>query len=315
MNEPLKHALKAWGAQHVRMIKDRENAVHEVRIAGKPAALRLHRPGYQSEAAIRSELDWMGALAKKGMRVPAPIALPSGDTVLVLGENQSATMVSWVEGAPIGEGGVPLQGTAEEQAALYRNVGAELAKLHNLTDEITLPEGFTRHRWDIPGLLGDDPFWGRFWECPALSEDERNMVLRARAVAHDLASVFLENGADFGLIHADALRENVFIHNGLLTLIDFDDAGFGFRLYDLAVMMTQNVDEPAYEAIKTAALAGYQDHRALSQEAEHLLPMFLMMRRFASMGWAVPRYDPTGPEVANYTQKAVTAARDFLAKA
>lgn len=312
MSTALKQALKAWGAQHVRMIKDRENAVHEVRVAGKPAALRLHRPGYQSEAAIRSELDWMGALAERGMRVPSPIPTTDGNLVISMGSDQLATMVTWVEGAPIGESGVPLEGTAEEQAALYRKVGAELAKLHNLTDEITLPDGFTRHRWDIPGLLGDDPFWGRFWECPALSEDDRNVVLRARAVAHDLATVYLENGADFGLIHADVLRENVFVHNGFLTLIDFDDAGFGFRLYDLAVMMTQNVDEPAYEAIKSAALAGYRDHRALSQEAEDLLPMFLMMRRFASMGWAVPRYDPTGPEVASYTQKAVTAARNFL---
>ncbi|MCK0141022.1 phosphotransferase [Aliiroseovarius sp. F20344] len=312
MSTVLKQALKAWGAQHVRMIKDRENAVHEVRVAGKPAALRLHRPGYQSEAAIRSELDWMGALAEKGMRVPAPIPTTDGNLVFSMSSDQLATMVTWVEGAPIGEGGVPLEGSAEEQAALYRKVGAELAQLHNLTDGITLPDSFTRHRWDIPGLLGDDPFWGRFWECPALSEDDRNMVLRARAVAHDLATVYLENGADFGLIHADALRENVFVNNDLLTLIDFDDAGFGFRLYDLAVMMTQNVDEPAYEAIKTAALAGYRDHRALSQETEDLLPMFLMMRRFASMGWAVPRYDPNGPEVASYTQRAVAAARGFL---
>ncbi|WP_298904827.1 phosphotransferase [uncultured Aliiroseovarius sp.] len=312
MSTTLKQALKAWGAQHVRMIKDRENAVHEVRISGKPAALRLHRPGYQSEAAIRSELDWMAALAAKGMRVPSPIPTKDGDLVFSLGSDQCATMVSWVEGAPIGESGVPLQGTVKDQAALYRKVGAELAKLHNLTDDITLPDGFTRHRWDIPGLLGDDPFWGRFWECPALREDERNMVLRARAVARDLATVYLENGADFGLIHADALRENVFIHKGLLTLIDFDDAGFGFRLYDLAVMLSQNEDEPAYEAIKAAALAGYRDHRALSQEAEDLLPMFLMMRRFASMGWAVPRYDPADPKVTSYTQKAVTAARRFL---
>lgn len=312
MNTVLKQALRAWGAQHVRMIKDRENAVHEVRVAGKPAALRLHRPGYQSAAAIQSELDWMEALAGKGMRVPSPIPTTDGHLVFSMGNDQLATMVTWVEGAPIGEGGVPLDGSVADQTALYRQVGAEIAKLHNLTDEITLPDGFTRHRWDIPGLLGDDPFWGRFWECPALNDDDRNMVLRARAVAHDLATVYLENGADFGLIHADALRENVFVHNDALTLIDFDDAGFGFRLYDLAVMMTQNEDEPAYDAIKAAALAGYREHRALSQEAEDLLPMFLMLRRFASMGWAVPRYDPTGPEVASYTQKAVTAARNFL---
>ncbi|MCK0140362.1 phosphotransferase [Aliiroseovarius sp. F47248L] len=308
----LERALAAWGATDIRMIKDRENVVHEVLVNGHPAALRLHRPGYQSADAIRSELDWMAALDAAGMSVPAPIPTLMGDMVADLGEGQIATMVSWVDGAPIGEGGVPLPGSKAEQVALYHKVGAEIAKLHNLTDALTLPTNFSRHRWDIPGLLGDNPFWGRFWECPALSDDDYALIQRARAVAHDRATVFLENGADFGLIHADALRENIFVHNGELTLIDFDDAGFGFRLYDLAVMMTQNEDEPAYEAIRTAALAGYRAHRALSQEAEDLLPLFIMIRRFASMGWAVPRYDPTGPEVVSYTRKAVTAARRVL---
>ena len=308
----LKRALEVWGAQDIRLIKNRENIVHEVRVGGRPAALRLHRPGYQSKAAIQSELDWMAGLAAAGMRVPAPIPTRAGDTVADRGAGQIATVVTWVDGAPIGEGGVPLQGSEAEQVALYRKVGGEIATLHNLTDAMTLPDTFARHRWDIPGLLGETPFWGKFWECPALTEDERALIQRARAVAHDRATAFMDNGADFGLIHADVLRENVFIHDGILTLIDFDDAGFGFRLYDLAVMMTQNVGEPAYEAIKAAALAGYREHRTLSQEAEDLLPMFLMMRRFASMGWAVPRYDPEGPEVASYTQKAVTAARNFL---
>ncbi|MCI2395764.1 phosphotransferase [Aliiroseovarius sediminis] len=308
----LKKALAAWGAQDIRMIKDRENVVHEVRVGGSPAALRLHRPGYQSAGAIRSELDWMAALARAGMRVPAPIPTRSGDTVADLGAGQIATVVSWVDGAPIGEGGVPLAGSKAEQVALYHKVGTELAMLHNLTDAMTLPDGFTRHRWDIPGLLGDNPFWGRFWESPALSESERALVLRARAVAHDMATAFAGGGADFGLIHADALRENIFVHNGDLTLIDFDDAGFGFRIYDLAVMMTQNEDEPAADAIRDAAIAGYRAHRAFPKQAEDLLPMFIMMRRFASMGWAVPRNPPGSPVAREYADKAVRAARAFL---
>ncbi|MCK8463984.1 phosphotransferase [Aliiroseovarius sp. S1339] len=308
----LKQALEAWGAQDIRMIKDRENVVHEVRVGGRPAALRLHRPGYQSKAAIRSELDWMAGLAAAGMRVPAPIPTLSGDTVADLGAGQIATVVTWVDGAPIGEGGVPLTGSKAEQVALYRKVGGELATLHNLTDQMTLPDGFDRHRWDIPGLLGDTPFWGKFWESPALSDEDRALVLRARAVAHNIATAFAKDGADFGLIHADALRENIFVHNGDLTLIDFDDAGFGFRIYDLAVMMTQNEDEPAADAIRDAAIAGYRAHRAFSDQAEALLPMFIMMRRFASMGWAVPRNPAESPAVREYAEKAVRAARAFL---
>ncbi|WP_298570649.1 phosphotransferase [uncultured Aliiroseovarius sp.] len=308
----LQDALKAWRAQDIRMIKDRENIVHEVRVDSRSAALRLHRPGYQSPAAIQSELDWMAALARAGMRVPAPIPTASGDTVVRLGDGQCATMITWVEGKPIGEGGVPLDGGANQHCALYRRVGREIATLHNLTDQLSLPTKFSRHRWDIPGLLGDQPFWGRFWESPALSADERALVLRARAVAHDKATAFAENGADFGLIHADALRENIFIHKGDLTLIDFDDAGFGFRLYDLAVMMTQNEEEPAADAIRDAAIAGYRELRPLPDDAEALLPMFVMMRRFASMGWAVPRNPADSPVVREYAVKAIRAARAFL---
>lgn len=308
----LNAALTAWGAQHIRLIKDRENIVHELRINGQPAALRLHRPGYQTDATIRSELDWMAALAAEGMRVPAPIAAKNGDTVVDLGAGQLATVVTWVSGAPIGEGGVALPGPASKQIALYHKVGQLLAQLHNLTDQWTPPQGFTRHRWDIAGLLGNNPFWGRFWESPALNDAERGLVMRARAVAHDMATVFQENGADFGLIHADALRENVFFDQGELTLIDFDDAGFGFRLYDLAVMMTQNEDEPAADGIRDAALAGYRSMRDLPQDAEALLPMFVMMRRFASMGWAVPRYPAESETTKAYAEKAVRAAEAFL---
>jgi len=309
----LKEALRAWGARHIRLIKDRENAVHELRIGGDRAALRLHRPGYQSEAAIRSEITWMGALAAAGMSVPAPISTPDGQQVVALSTGRLATVVSWVEGEPIGESGVPLAGDEAEQVALFHALGREVARMHNLTDAMELPDGFHRHAWDLDGLLGETPFWGRFWECPALTAEERHLVNRARAVARDRAQAYAENGADFGLIHTDVLRENAFVKNGAITLIDFDDAGFGFRLYDLAVMMSQNEGEPAYPAIRAAAIAGYRKLRDLSDEAEELLDMFLMLRRFASMGWAVPRYADDPETLQLYTDRAVNAARAFLA--
>ena len=309
----LQEALRAWGARDIRLIKDRENVVHEVRIGATRAALRLHRPGYQTEAAIRSEIIWMGELSRAGMRVPSPVVTPDGQQVVSLSTGRLATVVSWVEGDPIGESGVPLEGTRDDQVAIFHALGREVARMHALTDAMELPDGFQRHAWDLDGLLGEAPFWGRFWECPALTAEERALINRARHVAHDQAQAFLEDGADFGLIHADVLRENAFVKDGQITLIDFDDAGFGFRLYDLAVMMTQNEGEPHYAAIRAGALAGYRELRVLSDEAEGLLDMFVMLRRFASMGWAVPRY-PEGSETLRlYTDKAIKAARAFLA--
>ena len=64
-------AVSHWNGEVIRMLSNRENAVFEVRVPIGRAALRLHRIGYQSDAAIRSELWWCAALAASGAAVPA----------------------------------------------------------------------------------------------------------------------------------------------------------------------------------------------------------------------------------------------------
>ena len=309
----LAEALAAWGGTSARLIKDRENAVYEVALAGNRAALRLHRVGYQSLAAIRSEITWMRELARAGMSVPAPVPAMSGEAVVTLANGRLATVVSWMEGQPLGAAGEPLAGTPGEQATLFHAVGREVARLHNITDGLDLPDGFHRHAWDIEGLLGEQPFWGRFWESPALSPSERALVQEVRGLARHRLRAFAEEGGDFGLIHADVLRENVFVDRGRVSLIDFDDAGFGFRLYDLATLMSQNEEEAHHGELRDAALAGYRSERALPEDAAALLPLFVLLRRFASMGWVVPRAGAGSGKVRLYAERAVRAAEAFLA--
>lgn len=300
-------ALAAFGGGRARLIKDRENAVYSAELPGGRAAVRLHRPGYQTLAAIRSELDWMRLLAAEGVAVPEPLAEP-----VTLSTGRIATAVRWVAGAPLGDGGMPLSGDLSDQTARFRAVGRAVAELHNATDRIGFAAGFTRHSWDIEGLLGEAPFWGRFWENPTLTDEEREIVLAARTRARARLEGFAARGGDFGLIHADVLRENVMLAGGRVTLIDFDDAGWGFRLYDLATLMTQNIVEPDPAALQAAALAGYRDARPLSDADAALLPTFVMLRRFASMGWIVPRAEAGDPRVRVFADRAVAAARGML---
>ena len=116
-------ALAAFGGRAARLIAERENAVYAAELPGGKAAIRLHRPGYQTPAAIRSELDWMAALAKAGVRVPAPLGGP-----VTLSTGRLATAVRWVEGTPLGEGGAPLPGSALEQIERFRAVGRAVAR-------------------------------------------------------------------------------------------------------------------------------------------------------------------------------------------
>jgi Ser/Thr protein kinase RdoA (MazF antagonist) len=219
-----------------------------------------------------------------------------------------ASAVAWVEGAPLGEDRVPLSGSVAEQAATHRALGRLIAQVHATTDSLTLPEGFVRPRWDIDGLLGEAPLWGRFWDHPALTPDEAALArstrdyLRERLTDHARA-------ADQGLIHADILRENVFVSDGSPSLIDFDDAGFGFRLYDLGTAMIQNLDEPGLAAIAEALVEGYAETRVVDPA---MVQVFTLMRRWASVGWTMPRLAAGSPVHRSHITRALRLTEVLL---
>jgi Ser/Thr protein kinase RdoA (MazF antagonist) len=306
-------ALAAWGLAEapVRLLSHRENRVYAVDLpGGGRAVLRLHRQGYHAPAALKSELAFMSALAAAGVAVPAPIPTADG-ALLVEAAGLAADLLSWVEGEPILRAGEPLPPDAP---ARYRALGLALARLHDAADGWTPPAGFVRHAWDADGLVGPAPFWGPFWDSPALTPPERALLVAAR----DRARVWLaENGRafDYGLIHADAVRENVLIAGGTARLIDFDDCGWGWRLFDLATALHPVDAEPAFPALRTALFAGYCAARALPAAAEAALPAFLMLRGLSYVGWIVTRMDMPGAEARQRRaiDTACARARAWLA--
>jgi Ser/Thr protein kinase RdoA (MazF antagonist) len=311
-------ALTHWGVAGPppRLIKNRENAVFEVTAPdGSRAALRIHRAGYQSKAGIRSELDLMFYLNDAGFQAPCPIPTTKDDLMTTVGAPaQVANMLTWVDGVPMGESEKPLNWPAATQRQLHRTLGAEIARLHNIFDGMALPPGFTRPAWDIDGFLGDNPVWGRFWQNPGLTPEQAEIVQQARAKARVVLAEFQANGGDFGLIHADPIRENVLVNGTDIAIIDFDDCGFGFRMYDLATSLYRSLNEPLIDALMAELRHGYRTVRPLPDAHWQHLPLFLMLRSFALLGWIVPRMqEGAGPERnLEFVSSAVTLAQTFL---
>jgi Ser/Thr protein kinase RdoA (MazF antagonist) len=292
-------AARLWGGHVVRPLRLRENEVYEIAVAGRRAALRLHRMGYQSAQAIRSELWWCAGLARAGLPVPAAIALPGGDLLAVLGSGRMASVVAWVEGEPLGEAGVPLAGGIAGQAGQHHTLGRLLAQVHAATDRLVLPDWFSRPKWDRDGLVGEAPFWGRFWEHPALTPAEAGLLGEARLWLADRLV------GPVGLVHADVLRENVLVRGADLSLIDFDDSGFGFRLYDLGTVLSQNLYEPGCAEIRAALCEGYGVDPGQ-------VDAFTLARVLASVGWLAPRLPPEHPVHASHIARAVMFAQFCL---
>lgn len=310
MSAEAAEAAAHWGgASRLRLINDRENAVYEAWFPFGRAALRLHRTGYQTEAAIRSELWWCAAMADAGAPVPRALPAQDGQMLKALSSGRMASVIAWIDGPGFGEAGVPLTGSRDEQVARFRAVGDLVARFHDATDALTLPDWFTRPRWDIDGLTGDQPFWGRFWDHPALTAEEAGVLLQARAHVRAVLQAHQAKGGDFGLIHADVLRENVLMAPDEPKLIDFDDAGWGFRAYDLGTMMSQTLYEPHLPHLAAALAEGYAARRPLDHG---LIPVATLARCCASVGWAAPRLAPDHPVHRRHIDRAVTLARSVM---
>jgi len=299
-------AAQHWGGQSPRLIRNRENAVFEITWPMGPAALRLHRMGYQSDAAIWSELWWCAALAAEGVAVPAALPNLRGDLLVTLSNGRKASVISWVKGEALGIAGEPFDLPLPVLLDRHRALGRLVAEFHAATAKLTLPEAFTRPRWDIPGLVGEAPFWSRFWEHPEATPDQRATLIRARAFLRERLTDHATTAAIVP-IHADVLRENVLVNDHSLSLIDFDDSGWGFALYDLGTVLSQNLYEPAYPEIRDALMEGY----GTSDRA--MVEIFTLARTCASVGWTMPRLAPGDPVHPRHLARACMWAEKMFA--
>jgi Ser/Thr protein kinase RdoA (MazF antagonist) len=307
-------ACNFWGGCNKlpKLIKHRENAVFGVILKNNiKAALRLHRPGYKDLTEIKSEMWWTKALAKKGFPVPCPIESHKGEDVIQVSSDLVATMIEWVEGAPIGDAKIPIKGSGKK---IYFELGMLLADLHNLTEDLNFPDWFKRPLWDIDGLLGETPNWGRFWESSGLSQEEKYILKLTRNKVKLILQKYKFDGAETLLLHGDAIRENVFNGPNGLTLIDFDDCGYGFPIYDLATATIQSIEDKHYQNRCDAILNGYGKDRYLTDADFELFPIFSMLRVLATSSWIISRVKKGSSVIDIYKQRALKEAKKFLEK-
>lgn len=308
-------ALTRWDAQFSEpaLFKHRENAVFSVtRDDGARFALRVHRAGYHSDAALRSELYWMRELGRAGIAVPSVIPAADGSLFVHadlpgIPEARQVDMIGWLSGAPAGAPGA--------DSAYYFRVGALAARLHLHGSRIPLPDDFTRHSWDEEGLIGEQPVWGRFLNLPALSTSQQTLLRKAVDAARDDLASYGRSPERYGIIHADLIRDNVLENDGELQAIDFDDSGFGWYMFEIATILCANLDNADYPQLKRQLLEGYRSVRKLDDTDIAHLPLFMFLRAATYLGWLQTRAETaTAREKATmHIARACHLAEAYLA--
>ena len=315
-------ALARWGVRDCEpeLLKYRENAVFRVRAAdGRDAVLRVHRHGYHSDAALRSELAWMETLHADGIAVPAVIPSAAGapfERVAAAGvpEPRQVDMLGWLSGDPIGTIEEGLNPAIADVHGVFERVGRLAARLHNQAEVWPRPAGFVRHAWDRDGLVGPDPLWGRFWEAATLGAGERRLIERARASAHDALTAYGRSPARYGLIHADINLDNMLFDGDRVILLDFDDCGFGWHLFDLSTVWTLFHGSALAEAMRAGVIDGYRRERDLPDDALAHMPLFELARAFSYLGWVHTRSETASAQAleSGVAQLVCGLAEDYL---
>ncbi|MDH4041096.1 MAG: phosphotransferase [Gammaproteobacteria bacterium] len=318
-------ALAHWDidASQFDLIKYRENAVFcATTTDGARYAVRIHRAGYHSDDELRSELQWIDALSDYGIEVPAIVPCRDASSFAVvtgegIPEPRQVDIFHWVEGRQLGSAEA---GVADIQSIgqTYHTIGTLAAQLHNQATTWVLPEGFTRHAWDAAGLVGPTPFWGPFWELAALTDEQRQLLIAARdRVYVDMEAYAADPGnADrYSLIHADFVAENLMVDGDVVRLIDFDDAGFGWHLFELATALYFEMEADYYQDAYTALVQGYREYRSLPDSQLDYLPLFLLARSFTYLGWVHTRFETeTARQMTPMlVEKACNVAQAYLA--
>jgi len=315
-------AVALWPLEGARLepIKVRENAVYAVHMAGgRRVVLRVHRKGYHSNSALRSEFAWLQALSAHGIEVPRPVLSRNGnafeliDYAGVPGPRQ-VDVFEWIDGHQLGSVDGGLINDPEWIARTYGTVGELAAKMHNQSSDWQPPQSFERHSWCEEGLAGATPLWGRFWELDPLTSQQRALFERLRdRVSQELVAYGKEPDR-YGLIHADLVPENILVDDESLRIIDFDDAGFGWHMFEIATSLYFIRREPYYESARDALIAGYRRHRQLTDEHVRLLPMFLAARGTTYLGWVHTRKGEAaaGEMTPQLIELALLAADDYF---
>ena len=289
-----------------KLINVSENATYLISAdEGYRAILRIHRAQYHTRRAIECELAWIAAL-KSSNAVVTPDSYPgkNGEVIqtgYIEGLEASRYMVlfAFIDGTHPDENG-NLEGSFEE-------LGEIAARTHEHSKRWLRPNNFERLVWNLETVFGDHANWGAWRDAPHVTPELAEVLERVEARVSERLKAFGTGKDRYGLIHADMRLANLLTVPEGTRLIDFDDCGFGWFLYDFATGISFIEDDRRVPALKKAWLRGYEKIRILSDTEKAEIDTFVMFRRMALLAWIGSHLEAPEPQALAPDFARVTA--------
>ena len=251
-------------------------------VAPQHYVLRINRPGFQNQAELEAEVFWLATLRQDlAVRVPHAISnsyqkLVTQATAPGIPQPRNCILFGWLAGRFFNTGLRPIH---------LEKAGTFLAHLHTYSQTYTPPPGFTRKSWTSAAFFGAAAGIDAMAIQTFLSTTDKRFLVALRQNIECVETTLGQQATQFGLIHGDFYHRNFFFHQNQIGAIDFDECGWGYYLYDVAVTLAAIRHRRDYPQLRQALLKGYRQIRPLTEADTTYLPIFICARLLGLAIW------------------------------
>ncbi len=256
------------------LINVSENQTFRIDSDDKKFALRLARPRYHTKKELESEIAWLEAITS--IKTANPLRGYNGEYVQQVAGHQ-AVLFEWIEGSE--------PKISDNLMSVAEQLGSIAAHLHEHALNWQKPVNFTRPKWDFATTLGQEMRWGDWRGGLGVEPSMLPTLSHTVAQIESRLNRYGQSPQQFNLIHGDLRLANLIQCGSKLTVIDFDDCGFGWLMYDGATLISFHEHQPQAKGMIQNWIAGYRKVKTLSAEDEAIIPTMIMLRRILLLAW------------------------------
>lgn len=290
----------------VSLLKYSENIIYKISFENsEPVVFRIHRLGYHSFDELESELIWMNEICTEtDLLLPEAFVGKDGKFLQTLisssGIKYFCSVISFLYGKAVGE----LKGM--ELINNMEIIGKMTAKLHLQSINRNNRKKLKRPNWDTDEFFGNNAVWGHWFNYKGLTENDIKLFTDCQNKIITSLDKYGRTPENYGMIHADMHFFNIISDGEKAQIIDFDDCGYGFYLYDLGCTLVTYSED--LDTLTDSWLKGYEHIRPLGKDDKDMIPAFILLRRIVRLAWLSTHSDSdtaktVGPEYLEITRK------------
>lgn len=237
--------------------------------------LYVYRCNQRTPDEVEAEWKFVEILHKNAIPVAPAIPTKNGELLITFDAPEGArfgVLSHYVEGEHLRH---------RPSSNAVRSYGRLIAQVHTVADEIS--SELIRPVIDNEILINKPV--AAFDAVLTVGADLKSYLHQVADILRPKVDSLARTKPFFGMIHGDVIRANAQVSEaGLVTILDFDMCGFGWRAFDIASYLLAIKGLPEEKEFGSAFLAGYEEIRCLTIDDQEILPFFLAIRAVFDIG-------------------------------